>query len=86
MLKAAAFDPVVEAVADYSLEVSLIAVKHLVPCVVLPQDLFWSSEDHPCGSLKGKYQVLRSGFGIRIPADLAHLLACYILAPVRLNI
>ena len=86
MLKVTAFDPIVEAVADHSLEVSLIAIKHLVPRIVLPQDLFWSSKDHPCGSLKGKYQVLRSGFGIRIPADLAHLLAHYILVPVRLNI
>ncbi len=38
--KAVAFDPVIEAAADHSLEVSLIAVKHLVLCVVLPQDLF----------------------------------------------
>ncbi len=40
VLKAAAFDPIVEAAADYSLEISLIAIKHLVPRVVLPQDLF----------------------------------------------
>ena len=82
MLKAVAFDPIVEIAADYSLEVSLIAIKHLVLYIVLPQDLFWSSEDYPCGSLKGKCQVLRSGFGIRIPADLAHLLARYIPVPV----
>jgi hypothetical protein len=86
MLKVAAFDPVIETTADYSLEVSLIAVKYLVPYIVLLQDLFWSSEDHPYGSLKGKYQVLRSGFGIRIPVDLAHLLAYYILVSVWLNI
>ena len=36
VLKAAAFDPIIEAAADYSLEVSLIAIKHLVPRVVLP--------------------------------------------------
>jgi hypothetical protein len=36
VLKAAAFDLIVKAAANYSLEVSLIAVKHLVPCVVLP--------------------------------------------------
>ena len=86
VLKAAAFDPAVEAAADHSLEVSLIAVKHLVPRVVLPQDLFWSSEDHSCGCLKGKCQVLRPGFGMRISADLAHLLARHTLTPIRLNI
>jgi hypothetical protein len=35
VIKAAAFDPTVEAAANYSLEVSLIAVKHLVPRIVL---------------------------------------------------
>jgi hypothetical protein len=40
MLKTTAFDPIVEIAADYSLEVSLITVKHLVLRVVLPQDLF----------------------------------------------
>jgi hypothetical protein len=36
VLKPMAFHPVVEAAADHSLEVSLIAIKHLVPRVVLP--------------------------------------------------
>jgi hypothetical protein len=40
VLKVAAFDPAIEAITDYNLEVSLIIVKHLVPRVVLPQDLF----------------------------------------------
>jgi hypothetical protein len=40
VLKTIAFDPVVETAADYSLEVSLIIIKHLVPCIILPQDLF----------------------------------------------
>jgi hypothetical protein len=39
IVKAAAFDPIVEAAINYSLEVSLIAIKHLVPRIVLPQDL-----------------------------------------------
>jgi hypothetical protein len=39
VVKAAAFDLIVEAAVNYSLEVSLIAIKHLVPRVVLPQDL-----------------------------------------------
>ena len=51
VLEAAAFDPVVEAAAGQSLKVSLIAVKHLVPHVVLPQDLFRSSKDYSYGSL-----------------------------------
>jgi hypothetical protein len=55
VLKTTAFDLAVEAAADYSLEVSLIAIKLLVPCVVLLQDLFWSSENYFCGCLKGKY-------------------------------
>jgi hypothetical protein len=46
MLKATAFDPVVEAAADYSLEVSLIIVKYLVPYIVLLQDFFWSSKNY----------------------------------------
>jgi hypothetical protein len=48
VLKTIVFDPAVEVAAHYSLEVSLIIIKHLVPCVVLPQDLFWSSENHSC--------------------------------------
>jgi hypothetical protein len=40
MLKTTAFDPIVEVAADYSLEVSLIIIKYLVPYIVLPQDLF----------------------------------------------
>ena len=40
VLKTAAFDPIVEVAADYSLEIFLIAIKHLVPRIVLPQDLF----------------------------------------------
>jgi hypothetical protein len=86
VLKAAAFDPAIKAAANYSLEVSLIAIKHLVPRVVLPQDLFRSSKDYSCGSLRGKYQVLGPGFGIRIPADLVYFLAGYILVLVRLSI
>jgi hypothetical protein len=86
MLKTTAFDPAVEAAANYSLEISLITIKHLIPRVILLQDFFWSCENYFCGCLKGKYQVLRSGFGIRIPADLVYLLACYIPALVRLSI
>jgi hypothetical protein len=86
VLKTTTFDPAVEAAANYSLEVSLITIKHLVPRVVLPQDLFWSSKNHSCGYLKSKYQVLRPGFGIRIPVDLAYFFACHILALVRLSI
>jgi hypothetical protein len=86
VLKATAFDPAIKAAANYSLEVSLIAIKYLVPRVVLPQDLFRSSKDYSCGSLKGKYQVLGPGFGMRIPADLVYFLAGYILALVRLSI
>jgi hypothetical protein len=86
VLKATAFDPTIKAAANYSLEVSLITIKHLVPRVILLQDFFQSSKNHSCKSLKGKYQVLRPGFGMRIPADLAHFLAGYILAPVRLSI
>jgi hypothetical protein len=86
VLKTTAFDPIIEAAANYSLEVSLIAVKYLVLCIVLPQDFFRSSKNYSCGSLKGKYQVLGPGFGIRIPADLAHFLAGHIPAPVRLSI
>ncbi len=51
MPKAMAFNPVIEAAADHSLKVSLIAVKHLVPRIVLLQDLFWSSKDHSCRCL-----------------------------------
>jgi hypothetical protein len=40
MLKTTAFDPIVEVAANYSLEVSLIIIKHLVPYIVLLQDLF----------------------------------------------
>jgi hypothetical protein len=40
VLKTAAFDPAVKAAADYSLEISLITIKYLVPRVVLLQDLF----------------------------------------------
>jgi hypothetical protein len=86
VVKAAAFDPIVEAAADHSLEVSFIAVKHLVPRIVLPQDLVWSGKDHSCRFLKGKCQVPRPDFGIRLPADLAHLLARYIPALVRLSV
>jgi hypothetical protein len=86
VLKTAAFDPAIEAAANHSLEVSLIVVKHLVPRVVLPQDLFRSSKNYSCGSLRGKYQVLGPGFSIRIPADLAHFLAGHIPALVRLSI
>jgi hypothetical protein len=86
VLKAAAFDPAIKAAANYSLEVSLIAVKYLVPRVVLPQDFFWFSKNYSCGSLKGKYQVLGPGFGMRIPADLAHFLAGHTPALVRLSI
>jgi hypothetical protein len=86
VLKAAAFDPAVEAAADHSLEISLITIKHLVPRIVLPQDLFWSSKDYYCRCLKGKYQVPRPGFGMRLPADLAYLLARHTPAPVRLSI
>jgi hypothetical protein len=86
VLKTTAFDPIIEAAANYSLEVSLIAIKYLVPCIILPQDFFQSSKDYSYGSLKGKYQVLGPGFGIRIPADLAYFLAGYILALVRLSI
>jgi hypothetical protein len=35
VVKAAAFDPIIEAAVNHSLEVSFIAVKHLVPRVVL---------------------------------------------------
>lgn len=86
VLKATAFDLAVKAAADHSLEIFLIAIKHLVPRIVLPQDLFWSSKDHYCGCLKGKCQVLRPGFGIRLPADLAYFFARHTLAPVRLSI
>jgi hypothetical protein len=55
VLKAAAFDPAIKTAANYNLEVSLIVVKHLVPRVILPQDLFRSSKDYSYGSLKGKY-------------------------------
>jgi hypothetical protein len=40
MLKTTAFDLVIEAAADYNLEISLITIKHLVLRIVLPQDLF----------------------------------------------
>ena len=40
ILKAMAFDPIVKIVINYSLEVSLIIIKYLVPRIVLPQDLF----------------------------------------------
>jgi hypothetical protein len=40
MRKATAFDPVIKAAADHSLEVSLITIKHLVPRIILLQDLF----------------------------------------------
>jgi hypothetical protein len=86
VLKAIAFDPIIKAAANYSLEVSLIAIKYLVLCVVLPQDFFRSSKDYSCGSLRSKYQVLGPGFGMRIPADLVYFLAGYILALVRLSI
>jgi hypothetical protein len=86
MLKTIAFDPVIEIAANYSLEVSLIVIKYLVPRIILLQDLFRSSKDYSCGSLRSKYQVLRPGFGIRIPADLVYFLAGYILALVRLSI
>jgi hypothetical protein len=39
IVKVIAFDPIIEIAINYSLEVSLIAIKHLVPRVVLPQDL-----------------------------------------------
>jgi hypothetical protein len=86
VVKAAAFDPIVEAAANHSLEVSLIAVKHLVPRVVLPQDLVWSGKDHSCRFLKCKCQVPRPRFDIRLPADLAHLLARHTPAPVGLSV
>jgi hypothetical protein len=86
VLKTAAFDPAIKAAANYSLEVSLITVKYLVPRVILPQDFFRSSKNYSCGSLRGKCQVLGPGFGMRIPADLVYFLAGYILAPVRLSI
>jgi hypothetical protein len=86
VLKAAAFDPAIKAAANHSLEVSLITIKHLVPRVVLPQDLFRSSKNYSCGSLRGKYQVLGPGFGMRIPADLAYFLAGHIPVLVRLSI
>jgi hypothetical protein len=86
VLKAAAFDPAVETTADYSLEVFLIVIKHLVPHIILLQDFFWSSKNYSYGCLKGKYQVLRPGFGIRIPVDLVYLFACYILVLVQLSI
>jgi hypothetical protein len=86
VLKAAAVNPAVEAAADHSLKISLIAVKHLVPRIVLPQDIFWSSKDHSGRWFESKYQVPRPGFGIRLPADLAHLLARHTPAPVRLSI
>jgi hypothetical protein len=40
MLKTTAFDLIIEITTDYNLEVSLIIIKHLVLCIVLPQDLF----------------------------------------------
>jgi hypothetical protein len=55
VLKATAFDLAIEVAANHSLEVSLIAVKYLVPRIILPQDFFWSSKNYSCGSLKGKY-------------------------------
>jgi hypothetical protein len=55
VLKAAAFDPAIKTAANYSLEVSLIVIKHLVPRIILLQDLFRSSKNYSCGSLKGKY-------------------------------
>jgi hypothetical protein len=55
VFKAAAFDPAIEAATNHSLEVSLIAIKHLVPRVILPQDFFRSSKDYSYRSLKGKY-------------------------------
>jgi hypothetical protein len=55
VLKAAAFDPAIKAAANHSLEVSLIAIKYLVPRVILLQDFFQSSKDYSYGSLKGKY-------------------------------
>ncbi len=82
MLKAAAFNSAVEAAADYSLEVSLIAVKHLVLRVVLLQDFFWSSENYSCKCLKSKCQVLRLSFSIKISVDLTHFFARYTLALV----
>jgi hypothetical protein len=39
VVKAAAFDLIIEAAADHSLKVSFIAIKHLVLYIVLPQDL-----------------------------------------------
>jgi hypothetical protein len=39
VVKAAAFNLIIEAAADYSLKVSFIAIKHLVLYIVLPQDL-----------------------------------------------
>jgi hypothetical protein len=39
VVKAMAFNPIVEVAINYSLEVSFIAIKHLVPRIVLPQDL-----------------------------------------------
>jgi hypothetical protein len=77
-----AFNPIIEVATNYSLEISLIAIKYLVPYIVLPQDLFRSSKNYSCRSLKGKYQVLGPGFGMRIPADLAYFLAGHILALV----
>jgi hypothetical protein len=55
VLKAAVFDPAIKAAANYSLEVSLIAIKYLVPRVILLQDFFRSSKNYSCGFLKGKY-------------------------------
>jgi hypothetical protein len=86
VLKAAACNPTIEAVTDHSLEVSLILVKHLVPRVVLPQDLFWSSKDHLCLMCKGKDQVQGPGFKVRLFADLACLLAGDTPTPIRLGI
>jgi hypothetical protein len=40
VLKTTTFDPTVKTTADYSLEVSFIIVKYLVPCIVLLQDFF----------------------------------------------
>ena len=86
ILKATAFDSIVEIVIDYSLEVFFIAIKYLVLYVVLLQDLFWSSKDYFYRCLKSKYQVLRLGFSIKISVDLVYLLVCYILTPIRLSI
>jgi hypothetical protein len=39
VVKAVAFDLIIEAAVDHSLKVSFIAIKHLVLYIVLPQDL-----------------------------------------------